>query len=327
MKITILSASPIDCQFENVIASKPILNDNSDVVIVKSDDYFDDKLFEWLRRLKKKYLAVFVLGFNNPELIMYNKQYVDFCFDNNINFLDYDDQSGDLATYLEQNLSFTANYTKFAKYYLELQPELDYDKWFRGIDFSDKSVVDLGCGMPTYLPRIMPREYLGLDLSIEMINRAQVNFPNYQFRAENITDAKFNCDVVISILDVFNYLPSIEAVKEVITNCYNNLNSGGILIFDIHTKDVLRTFKDYFDFEDTDDEQFIWESQVDNHKLTHYFQIIDKDYKVFVEKHYQTYYDVELLHKHLDRVGFTNISIEQHYNHHIITAYKKENDE
>ncbi len=326
MKVTVLSKSPIDSQFNNVLANTPVLNDDSDVVIVHSDDYFDDKLFDYLRRLRKKYMAVFVIGFNDPELMLYNKQYVEFCFDNNINFLDYDKDTSKLPEYLEQNLSFTADYTKFAKYYLELQPEIDYSYWFKGDDFSNKKVVDLGCGMPTYLSQLNPSEYLGIDLSPEMIERAKKQFPSYNFEVGNIMDSEYTADVVISLLDVFNYISDIEDVKAIIENAYNNLSNGGTFIFDVHAKAVLRLFKDYFDFTDEGDEQFIWESKVDNHKLTHYFQIIDKDYKVFVEKHYQKYYDISLLTKYMTEIGFTNIEITNEYNHHIVRA-KKENDE
>lgn len=327
MKITILSKAPIETPFNNVLNDKPVLNDDSDVVIVHSDDYFTDQLFDYLKRLKKKYLAVFVIGFNNPELMLYNKQYVEFCFDNNINFLDYDKDTSELVPYLEKNLSFDADYTKFAKYYLELQPEIDYTPWFRGNDFSGKKVVDLGCGMPTYLSQLNPSEYQGIDLSEEMIKRANQNFPSYQFETGDICNASYTADVVISILDVFNYLPEFENVKAVISNVFANLNPGGEFIFDVHDKAVLRTFKDYFDFEDEGEEQFIWESNVSGHNLTHYFQIVDEDYKVYVEKHYQHYYDIDLILKHMELVGFTLIEVDREYNHHIVRAKKEESNE
>lgn len=326
MKVTILSAQKIETEYNNVVCPKPILNDNSDVVIVNSDDYFDDKLFDQLRRLKKKYLALFVIGFNKPELMLYNKQYVDFCFDNNINFLDYDQDRIELNSYLKQNLFFAADYTKFAKYYLELQPEIDYSHWF-GIDtFTDKTVVDLGCGVPHYLSQLNPKVYLGIDLSKEMINRASRQFPNASFEVGDIASFEYQADVVISVLDVFNYLPDFDTVKAVLNNAYTNLASGGELIFDIHHKSVLRAFKDYFDFEDEGDEQFIWESSVEGHNISHYFQIIDSEYKVYVEKHYQKYYDVDLIYKYLNTLGFNITEQKIEYNHHIIRA-KKETDE
>lgn len=326
MKITVLSAQPVATKFNNVLSKRPVLNDKSDVVIVNSDDYFDDKLFEELKRLKKKYLALFVIGFNQPDLMAYNKQYVEFCFDHNINFLDYDQDTSNLNDYLEQNIVFDPDYTMFAKYYLKLQPVIDYSHWFGNTDFSSKSVIDLGCGMPTYLEQIKPATYLGLDLSAEMINRAKKQYPEYEFEVADITDFDQSADVIISILDVFNYLPDFETVKRVIANCYCNLNEGGEFIFDIHSKAVLRTFKDYFDFVDSEDEQFIWESQVVGHKLTHYFQLVDSEYKVAVEKHYQQYYDLDLVVKHMKACGFTEITIINQYNHHIIKGLKESNE-
>lgn len=327
MKVTILSATELAVDYNVVITERPTLNDDSDIVIVNSDDYFDDKLFDELKRLKRKYLALFVIGFNTPDLMLYNKQYVEFCFDNNINFLDFDQDKEDLQTYLDNNLFFEADYTKFAKYYLELQPEIDYQPWFGDTDFTEKRVVDLGCGVPHYLTGLNPKSYLGLDLSAEMIERATAQFEQYDFEVCDITTKSYSADIVISVLDVFNYLPSLEDVKTVIANAYNNLNANGVLIFDVHHKSVLRAFKDYFDFDERDDEQFIWESGVDGHKLTHYFQIVDKDYKVFVEKHYQTYYDIDLLRKYISQVGFEIESDVNEYNHHILKCVKKETNE
>lgn len=326
MKITILSKEKLKTQYNNVVKPTPILNDDSDIVIVNSDDYFDDKLFDYLLRLKKKYLTLLVIGFNHPQLVLYNKQYVDFCFDHNINFLDYDQTNGELDDYLASNIVIQPDYTKFSSYYLKLQPEIDYKSWF-GVDkFENKGVVDLGCGVPGYLRELNPRSYLGIDLSSEMISKAKKMYPNYQFIVGSILDASYEADVVISLFDVFNYLPNIEAVKTVINNVYENLNPGGEFIFDVHTKAVLRNFKNYFDFEDNDDEQFIWESDVNAHRICHYFQIIDKNYKLFIEKHYQYYYDIDLIYKQLEAVGFKINKIEVAYNHHILHTMKEKNE-
>lgn len=327
MKVTIITANKLDVDVNQVITNQPVLNDDSDIVIVNSDDYFDDKLFDQLRRLKKKYLGLFVIGFNDPELLMYNKQYVDFCFDHNINFLDYDQDKESLQTYLDNNLVFNADYTKFAKYYLQLQPEIDYHNWFGNEDFRDKRVVDLGCGVPHYLSTLKPQSYLGFDLSAEMIRRAQLAYPDYDFVVNDITTVDFQADVVISILDVINYLPSLEDVIAVFTNVYRNLSPNGMFIFDVHHKSVLRAFNNYFDFEEDEKEQFIWESSVKQHQLTHYFQIVDENYKVYVEKHHQQYYDIQLIRKHLTNIGFVIVSDTEAYNHHIIKCIKKETDE
>lgn len=326
MKITILSKTELEVDINNKLVNKPVLNDDSDIVIVYSDDYFDDILFDHLLKLKKKYLAVFVTSFNSEELMLYNKQYLEFCFNNNINFLDYDKQIHNLNNYINDNIIISPNYTKFNYYYQTMQAELNYAEWFNGKTFEGKKILDLGCGVPHYLEGLNPREYVGVDLSETMTTSAKEKFPYHTFLTANILETNINADVVISILDVLNYIPEFEQVKTVIENVYNNLSDGGQFIFDIHDKSVLRSFKDYFDFEEIDDEQFIWESNVKNHDLTHYFQIIDKDYKVHVEKHYQHYYDIKLIIKHLKSVGFKKIQINDCYNHHIITAYKENNE-
>lgn len=327
MEITILSAVPLTTKYKNVVNEKPVLNDNSDVVIVNSDDYFGEKLTEYLLRLKNKYLAVFAIGFNKQELLAYNNQYLEFCFENNIVFLDFDEKEGSIDNYLQTNISFVSAYSKFVKFYIEFQPTLDYSFWFEGDDFQNKKVVDLGCGVPTYLNTIDPKDYTGYDLSADMINIAKKKWPQKQFEVADILDVDYQADVVISILDVLNYIPSFTDVQALITNIYKNLNENGLFIFDIHKKAALNLFKNYFTFEDFDDEQFIWETNVEHHKITHYLQMIDKDYKLHIEKHVQYYYDKELIVKELKRAGFKNITIKDEYNHHIIRAYKKEIDE
>lgn len=312
--------------YNNVNKETPVLNDDSDVVIVNSDDYFSDELFKQLRKLKKKYLAVFVIGFNDPKLLLYNKQYVDFCFDNNINFLDFDKDTMQLDEYLKKNLSFDDDYSTFAKYYEKMQVEIDYNPWFEGMDFKGKKVVDFGCGSAPYLKELKGAEYLGIDISPEMIGLGREKYPNTNFEVGDVKSYKEKCDIAISILDVINYLPTIDDVYAMLENVYDNLNANGTFIFDVHHKAVLRLFKKYFDFEDDEEGQFIWESNVDGYQINHYFQMIDNDYIVHVEKHSQKYYDIDLLLKKLKEIGFKIQSNKVEYNHHIIVA-KKGNDE
>ncbi len=330
MKISVIAKTDLTLptDYNLIIKQQAVLDDESDVVIVYSDDYFDDILFKQLRDLKQKYLAVFVIGFNKPELMLYNKQYVEFCFDNNINFLDYDETQTDLKTYLQENLSFTNNYYKFVDYYINLQVQLDYRKWFLNEQFENKTVVDLGSGNSQYLEVIKPLKYTGIDQSAAMIKAATKRFtaPNHQFIIGDICNYEQKSDVVISLLDVFNYLPDFETVVALLNRIYQNLNDNGMLIFDVHSKAVLTNFKNYFDYADDQNGQFIWEAKTSGNDIYHYLQIVDNDYKVYVEKHHQQYYEIESIRAKLKAIGFVQIDITEAYDHHIIRAMKGQDE-
>ncbi len=327
MKLTIISKNQVSSKYNNVLKDEVILDDDSDIVIVYSDDYFDDTIFSKLLRLKKKYLGLFVTSLSTSYVQMYNKQYLEFCFDNNINFLDFDNSAHKLDDYIEKNIRLDNNYTKFAKYYLTLQPQVDYDIWLSDFDFSDKDVVDLGCGVPDYVQVINPRSYIGYDLSQTMISKAQKKYEHYRFINENITNVRERCDVVLSIFDVLNYLQTIEDVYRVFENVYQNLNDGGVFIFDVHKKTVLTLFENHFDYVDNADEQFIWQADTKGNEIIHYLEIIDSEYIVHIEKHKQTYYDIELLLKKLKNIGFIIKHHNECYEHHIIMAKKEVNNE
>ncbi len=326
MQTIILANRQLETKYEVFETSQLKYNKQADVIIVNSDDYFDENTFKNLMRLKRKYMAIFVIGFTEDDLLLYNKQYVDFCYDNNINFIGYDKTKETLDEAIDKTLVISSNYTKFAKYYDMLQTEIDYDAWLGSLQIDGKTVVDYGCGETPYASYFTNCDYTGIDLSNEMVKRGQAKYPNLKFEVGDVTTVDCKSDIAISILDVVNYLTDIDTVELMFKNIYKNLNDDGVFVFDIHHQSVLRNFNNFFDFEEDGDEQFIWESSVNNHNICHYFQIVDENYKVHVEKHYQTFYNKDLIVKLLGKCGFVNITSKIEYNHHIITAHKERDE-
>ena len=54
----------------------------------------------------------------------------------------------------------------------------------KGLDFKDMSVLDVGCGAGRFLIRFAPeaKEVIGIDISPEMIKRANAHIENMNFK-------------------------------------------------------------------------------------------------------------------------------------------------
>lgn len=314
MEVTVIAKQQFNSKYPVSNQVSLTFNRSADFLIIISDDFYDDNFLNNLFQLKTEYLSV-IITIPNIDQFSLDEVY-DFCADYNIPIINQNQ--------IDTQLFFTNNYHKFNKFYCELQPPIDYSHWFEPAELAEKIVVDLGAGIPYYLTTFQPHSYLGIDLSTQMIKSAQLQFPNAKFKVDDILNYRGeNVDVIISILDVINYLPDLIAVEQLFTNVYSALNSTGFFIFDIHSPETLANFDNYFEYDVLDDEQFIWESQVNETNLTHYFQIIDKDFNIYFEKHKQRYYMLEQILNLLTNSGFTNISYKEQYDHYIIKAFKE----
>ena len=104
----------------------------------------------------------------------------------------------------------------------------------------NRSVLDLGCG-EGYCARELKRrgagDYLGVDLSAEMIQAAKIQEGNdkydIEYIHENVIDFKPNrqFDLCIAVF-LFNYL-SVEEMQTVFTNVYQALLPQGQFVFSV----------------------------------------------------------------------------------------------
>lgn len=107
-------------------------------------------------------------------------------------------------------------------------------------ELNNKSVLDIGCG-EGYCARELKRrgagDYLGLDLSPEMINAAQLQENreplNIQYLATNVVEFKpeKQYDLCIAVF-LFNYL-RVEEMQKVFSMVYKALLPGGFFIFSV----------------------------------------------------------------------------------------------
>ena len=98
------------------------------------------------------------------------------------------------------------------------------------------SVLDIGCGSGAFLEGVAQRfegtEAMGIDLSCEMVRRAQAR----GVRAEciDVCDLTQSFDAVTAVFDMVNYLPA-DALASFFACVEARLKRGGYFMFDINT--------------------------------------------------------------------------------------------
>lgn len=75
--------------------------------------------------------------------------------------------------------------------------KMRFESFLINHDLSEKSVLDLGCGVGDFWDHLKAKgiscNYLGVDLSPEMVNRCQTRFPESNFEAQNILEWQPDC--------------------------------------------------------------------------------------------------------------------------------------
>lgn len=114
----------------------------------------------------------------------------------------------------------------------EIWPEIKHLS--SNIKDGDK-ILDVGCGNGRLLEALVDRkvEYLGLDQSPNLIDLAQKNYPNYDFRIGDLLDLgqieEHNFDWVFC-LAVFHHLPSNKLRIQALKQLRNKVNTQGRVI-------------------------------------------------------------------------------------------------
>lgn len=102
-----------------------------------------------------------------------------------------------------------------------------------------KSILDFGCGTGTFCNYLYDSKakVVGVDASIEMLNKAQTVNANIQF-VQDVDTAPDNQGAVTSI-HTFEFIRDIEIV---FSNISSKLEAGGSFIFAVHDINVLNDF-------------------------------------------------------------------------------------
>ncbi len=192
-------------------------------------------------------------------------------------------------------------YKDFSYYFDEIMSEVDYNLW---IDFAKKhikkedSILDLACGSGTFaiFLSLLGYKISGSDLSSDMINvaieKAKINRSNINFFVSDMTSFKSDkYDVITCFFDSINHLETYEDVKNTFTSVYNNLNDGGLFIFDVFSLYALKHCKSKRKGKN-EEFSYVWKTKkISKDSLRHNIKIKTQD-SVIKESYTEYYYNI-----------------------------------
>ena len=120
-------------------------------------------------------------------------------------------------------------------------------------------------------------------------------------------------DVIICLLDSFNYITDIKDLEHIFALCKNYLNPDGLLIFDINTKYKFENVLSDNTFTyDSDEVFYVWENNYDREtKLCEFFLTFfvedDGKYERIDEYHLERCYEDNEIENALKNAGFDNV--------------------
>ncbi|MEN6290854.1 MAG: methyltransferase domain-containing protein [Methanobacterium sp.] len=135
-------------------------------------------------------------------------------------------------------------YKKFAGYYDKIYEKLDHkmeSEFIKGVankygGNETNSLLDIACGTGRHAYFLKDNfEIIGVDINEEMLEIAREKVPDVEFLNGDMKklDLERKFDVVICMFSAMNYNVTLEELKLTLTNFYNHLNKGGVLIFDL----------------------------------------------------------------------------------------------
>jgi len=132
------------------------------------------------------------------------------------------------------------NYDKSAEFHSNKFNEIgarvgDVDRTFALVDKTNPKVVEIGCGNGRDASYIVKhtKDYLGIDLSKEMLKLALKNNPGVNFQLADLETYDFpkGVDIVFSFASLLH--TDAESLKEVIEKIYASLNQGGVFFLSL----------------------------------------------------------------------------------------------
>lgn len=213
------------------------------------------------------------------------------------------------------------SYGKFAEIYDSLMDDVPYEKIAEIIDGKIKKyniknniVLDLACGTGTLTGALSSKGYemLGVDISAEMLQKAQEKNPDVLFLNQSMDDFELYGTVgaIVCCLDSVNYLLDDESLNNMLKLCNNYLDPDGLLIFDINSeykfKNILANNIYTYDNEEI---FYVWENNyIEEERLCDFyltFFVKDDDmYERFDELHTERMYTDEEIVEALTANGF-----------------------
>jgi len=175
-----------------------------------------------------------------------------------------------------------------------------------------KSVLDIGCGTGKIDKLLKDREYeiLGIDNSEEMIEHAQINFPEIEFKQMDAETFKLEgkFDAIIALDSVLTFLTKEGAFEEAIKNIVGHMKQDSILFFNTGFTEKLipKDFTDYFT-KKVKKESVNYEKQYSMKRqgnlLVTNIKILENDKVIIEEEHIHRIISEDLVVKLLSELG------------------------
>lgn len=230
-------------------------------------------------------------------------------------------------------------YDVFADVYEVLFDESLYLEWFKyattTIQALDNQLaeqgtwLDLGAGGGQFAVLMAQAGYQmqGLDLSEKMVASAQVNAADANldipFWVDDMTTFELaeKPAVISCFCDTLCYLDEKAAVEATFNHIYQQLQTGGVFMFDVHsTYQMNEVYPDSSFVVEWDDAVFTWTSDQfrGENTIDHTINVFvqnenDNQYQRFEELHYERTLAIAEYQAILEKVGFKNIRISADY--------------
>jgi cyclopropane fatty-acyl-phospholipid synthase-like methyltransferase len=202
-------------------------------------------------------------------------------------------------------------YNNFAYVYDKLTLDIDYKKWADYIEnilskhkTKASMILELGCGTGSFGEEMARRGYemICLDLSTEMLDcaneKAKEEGLDILLLNQDMSDFELygTVDVIVCLLDSFNYLTKKSQIQKLFKLVQNYLNPDGLFIFDINTLYKFEnTLSNNLFYEIGEDVTYIWENDYNPKTKKARFDLTffvkqDELYERFDETHFERAY-------------------------------------
>lgn len=215
-------------------------------------------------------------------------------------------------------------YHDFANWYDKMMNSVDYDEWASYLDaflkkHDCRSILECGCGTGNITLRLARKGYniIASDLSEDMLmqtrkkmQKAGFHFPVIQQDMCSVSLHK-PVDAIISACDGVNYLAA--SPKLFFLSAYAALKPGGILLFDISSKNKLSVALNNTSFSETgEDWAYICDCEYSDQDsvLNMFLTCFVKEnslYRRFEEQHIQQAYSNDEIVLMLEQANFKTV--------------------
>ena len=225
-----------------------------------------------------------------------------------------------------------SGYGEFALVYDLLTDNVPYDEiaeYYHGLiqkhGAQGRYLLDMGCGTGNLTLRLADMGYdvIASDASTEMLTIAssKPNHGNVQFICQSMTETELYgaVDIAISTLDSINHLDSFADILLCFRKTAENMNSGGLFLFDVNTiykhREILadNTF-----IYDVDGVYCAWSNTYDpaDHRVTIELDLFYENEDGSYDRGYESFCEIaperSVLEEFLEQAGFEVLQVYEY---------------